>query len=117
MLPMNTIVSTPFWFFIVNFIFILLVLSLIITFAWILVNKWRSDKIIFVDKNNRWHLKDAFLYGKETYVYKDKKYHLNKDGGNMGRRGKVLYIFSINNPVPMKEIDFKAPQWLDAQSL
>jgi LPS O-antigen subunit length determinant protein (WzzB/FepE family) len=76
----------------------------------------QNDILIFIDKTNRWEMvfdsvknKDKYTKGKGTYV-------LQEESGLLNIKGKALYLFSENNPQPLK-LKYNKAEWLDAKSL
>lgn len=75
-----------------------------------------ADKILMIDKDNRWKLYHPKLYGKKHFTLDKKKYLLIEKSGIVSEKGKALYVFSENKPEPM-QISYNAAKWLDSESI
>jgi hypothetical protein len=75
------------------------------------------DKLIFIDNNKRWMMVSDKVRHLEKYEYDGYMYNLSDKAGNLNRKGKVLYIFSIGNPNPLATINHKMPEYLDGKTL
>lgn len=95
-------------------------LFIVIAFMFFIIMRWQqdknSDKIIFLDKNNRWELISTRLYGREKLEFNGQEYFLKEEAGLTSNRGKALYVFSINKPTPLR-ISYNKVEWLDSKSL
>lgn len=75
-----------------------------------------SDKVILIDKENRWQLHDIESKGKDKITLMKKDYILTPECSLLNQKGKSLHIFSENVAAPMN-IAYKKSEWLDAESL
>ena len=99
---------------VIAFIFVLLGMTL-----WVLNSNWKKkklDRVILIDKNNRWREYYDKLFSKSAITIDNKKYFLVEDCGLVNEKGKSLYIFSENKASPLK-IKYNDSQWIDAKSL
>lgn len=95
-------------------LFLALLLAFAYMFFWFF-RKDHTDKVMIIDESNRWRIVsqnlrgDKFQDGKLTYNLVDK-------AGILNRKGKKLFIFSQNNPVPLS-LEYKKASWLDSKTL
>lgn len=108
--------SFPLFFIILIMIFITILLIYIIWSTYKFLIPMFRDMIIFFDNNMRWSLVYAKLKGIETYTKNDKIYHLNESASLLNNKGKVLYMFTENEPTPLK-IERNETKWLNGASL
>lgn len=108
--------GVPAWVIWIFLSFVFLLLGIIVFLIWKYINQFISDKILFVDKNDRWSIYNVRLKGKTKIILHNKTYYLNPEGGILNHRGKALYVFSISNPIPLR-LRFKESEWLDSESL
>lgn len=111
-----TDVSIPIWLFWSFITFFMLVLA---GWVWTFAYYWlksNQDKIIFIDKNNRWSDYSVNLKGMKEIKVGTKSYILSDNASLPNVKGKILYIFSENNPMPLK-IEHKKAEWLDSDTL
>lgn len=96
--------------------FIFILMGSIILLIMRIMSNIKSDKVLFIDKNNRWRLENDNFAGKTKISREKAVYYLSEDGGMVNKRGKSLYVFSENKPQPMK-LKYNKSQWLDSTSL
>lgn len=87
--------------------------------AWIYIHfymKQNTDKVIFIDESNRWELVSKNLSEVDKFDHKKGKYFLKADAGLLNKKGKKLFLYSLNKPSPMK-LKYNDVEWLDAESL
>lgn len=77
--------------------------------------KW-TDKLIFIDKSKRWWMLEKNIKQEEVINIDKMAYSTHKDAALLNRKGKALFIFSVNNPLPMK-LDWKSSEWLSSETL
>lgn len=109
-------VAIPIWLFWTLCGFIVILLGSCAFIWWYFWNKDRTDKVLFFDKNMRWHLLPYNLTGHDRLEAGTKTYFLNENLGFLNKKGKSLYIFHENNAQPMV-IDKHSGKWLDPESL
>jgi len=100
--------------FVIFFIFTLLGFL-----VWLLtryIKRYTNDRIIIIDKNNRWSEHFTKIKGQIQEKIKNKSYILSEDCGLLNRRGKALYFFAENKPQPL-DLKYSKAEWLDSESL
>lgn len=97
-----------------GFIFILLLA--IMFFIWLWLKPRFFDRIIFIDKNDRWIEHLTNIQDKNSFNYNDKKYLLTDDVKLLNRSGKALVIYSEGKPTALKLTHNKA-DWLSSDSI
>lgn len=101
------------WLVIAFFISLLFtILMLVIS----IVKIRRSDKILIVDKNNRWRWIDTKIKNKDIYNEGKNAYRLDPDAGLVSNKGKALFFFSEGKPTPLN-IKYSKTSWLDSTSM
>lgn len=75
-----------------------------------------KDRLIIIDKNNRWNITYINLKGKDQVKIKNKAYFLKEEAGLLNNKGKALYVFSENKPTPLS-LNYSKIEWLDSESL
>ena len=109
-------VAIPAWLFWGFVIFPFLLICIIV---YIFIHFWlknNTDKVLIIDKNNRWFLHSTNLSGKVEEKINKGSYILMEKCGLLNKRGKALYIFAENKPQPLK-ITYDKTEWLDSESL
>lgn len=89
------------WIIWLTLVFILLILGFALFLIWIIWKQKKQDKILIIDKNNRWSLTSTQLWGRDSIEINKKKYMLTEEGGILNRRGNALYIFGENKSLPI----------------
>ena len=113
---MSKVFNMPLWMIVSFFTYIVILKGLILYLVWQWYKRRLLDRIIFIDKNNRWIEYPISLKGKQTIARKENEYVLQPDKGLLNSRGKALYIFSEGKPAPLK-LDYNSHEWLDSKSI
>lgn len=108
--------ATPLWLIILVMVFILIIFSAVVFFAykWA-IQKW-MDKIILIDKTNRWQLISTRLKGSTEFKFGKDEYNIIEDSTLLNRRGKALLVYSKGKPTPMK-LGYNMNRYLNNDSL
>ena len=94
--------------------FAVLMSGLAVYFLYLIISNIIKDTIIFIDQSDRWYMIKDKIGNSALYTYNNKKYALGE--AILNRRGKALYIFSVNKPSPMS-ISYNKAKWLSSESL
>ncbi len=109
-------IPLPSWVIICFFLLYLVFMGVIVYF----VLKWwaekSGDRIVIIDKNNRWNIMSFFLKGQKQFKYKDVSYNILDNVALLNKKGKVLLVYSEGKPTPLK-IGYNENKWLDSESL
>lgn len=116
-MDMMTTYAIPLWLVIFFLSFVLLCLILTAIFMTKTMKRWLSDKIMIIDKNNRWKIYHTRLRGVDEKKIGGKTYIFDSKSGLLNIRGKAFFLFSENNPAGAKIIEHKKVEWLDGKSL
>ena len=116
MIPLATPINVPFWILLGFLGMLLTALGIMLYFVFALVKMRRKDILIFLDKNLRWDIIYTNISGLETYSHNGKSYHLHESAGLLNKRGKSMYVFTINVPTPL-HIKKNTTEWLSGESL
>lgn len=73
----------------------------------------KLDKIIFINQDNRWEEKTLNLKGFDFLNLGNSTYELTPNTALLNKRGKSLFIFSKNQPIPM---GIKYRSWYDVDT-
>lgn len=111
-----TTIAVPSLFIWMTIVLVFILLSLILYLMFFIYKLKNCDKVVMIDKNNRWTIINAKLKGVKKWNYNKNTYHLDPDAGLLSQKGKALYHFSENKPTPLK-IHYSKVDWLDAESL
>lgn len=111
--------AVPKWVVISSIVAIFSSLFSVVYFMFMLWKEKKSDKTIIIDKSNNWKLFSDKTIGKKKIKLDGLFYRLDADngGGLLNRKGKILNIFSWDNPLPMKIKYNTAANYLTSESL
>ncbi len=112
---MEAITLHPLIFYFLLFLMIVFAVG----FIWILWEYWKifiKDTLIFIDKSNRWSMVKDKISGLNSYTHNQKKYMLADNCSLLNKKGKSLFIFSENKPVPLK-LSYNDNKWLTSESI
>lgn len=107
--------AVPLWLIIFFLSFQLLLLTIITYFTMDWLKKFFSDKIMILDKTNRWKMHYKNTYGAESINIGKKKYFL-KGTPPLNKLGRAFFVFSENKPMPL-ELNYNKAGWLSAETL
>ena len=114
-LSLKPIAVPSFFIYFALFIFVMMIcLLLMIFFKFIKLTS--TDKLIFIDKANRWNMLHVNLKNLDDYSYKNSMYFLTDKGSMTNKKGKALYVFSEGKPEPMV-ISYNKNEWVTSESL
>ena len=94
--------------------FLVMMSGMAIYCLWLVIKNIILDTIIFIDQSDRWTLIKDKIGNTPIYTHNNKKYVIGE--AILNRKGKALYVFSVNKPNPMA-ISYNQAKWLDSGSL
>lgn len=114
--PLMQVYATPAFLIYISFFIIILFGALVIWMASILLARRRKDRILLIDKDLRWREFFVKTFSRTKATINKRDYYLVKDCGLVNERGKSLYVFTENQPQPLK-IETNKQTWISAEQL